>query len=168
MTVHRETVTQYITFKRGGGGRGESVFWYFEVFQLTVLFCIDASMWKVTKSPKVETTYIYHLSVYFPSNYFSLIVAMQATGPTCLCTTQRATLAATRQPAAHWSGSTAIIKSVTFCLKIRRCPFPSFYTINNSVTKTVTNFSIGGSSQDILLWQNLRFNGTEKYLYVKF
>ena len=50
MTVHRETLTQYITFKREGSG--ESVLLYSVVLQL-VMSCIDEGG---------TSTYILHLS----------------------------------------------------------------------------------------------------------
>jgi hypothetical protein len=60
LTVHRETLTQYITFKRGG--RGESVLLYSVVLQRDILqrpLCADSD-----KIPEGETsTYILHLSV---------------------------------------------------------------------------------------------------------
>ncbi len=59
LTVHRETLTQYITFKRGGDGSLYSC-----NCLATLTSCIDASVRIVTKSPKVQrtSTYILHLS----------------------------------------------------------------------------------------------------------
>jgi hypothetical protein len=51
LTVHRETLTQYITFKRGG--RGESVCTLVFCSLATVTSSIDASVRIVTKPPKV-------------------------------------------------------------------------------------------------------------------
>ncbi len=58
LTVHRETLTQYITFKRGG--RGKSVLFYSFA---TVTSCLDLSVRIVTKIPEGgASTYILHLS----------------------------------------------------------------------------------------------------------
>ncbi len=67
LTVLRETLTQYITFTRGG--RGESVLLYCVVLQPCFLFCIDPSMRIVTKSPKVGP--LLYSNMYFPSLWVS-------------------------------------------------------------------------------------------------
>ncbi len=62
LTVHRETLTQYITFKREG--RGESVLLY-TLYLATATSYIDPSLWIVTKFPKVEPLrYLYSPSLW--------------------------------------------------------------------------------------------------------
>ncbi len=52
LTVHRETLTEYITFKRGGEGS------LYPGTLATVTSYIDASLRIVTKSPKVGPLYL--------------------------------------------------------------------------------------------------------------
>jgi hypothetical protein len=81
LTVHRETLTQYITFKRGG--RGESLLLYSLAIET---YCIDPSVRIVTKSPKVRPLLIF--SIYLctpqqsltamPESGFTLGIGVQA------------------------------------------------------------------------------------------
>ncbi len=63
LTVHRETLSQYITFKRGG--REESVLLSCTLYSslTTVMSCVDLSMRIVTKSPKVGPLLIFSISL---------------------------------------------------------------------------------------------------------
>jgi hypothetical protein len=60
LTVLRETLTQYITFNRGG--RRESVLCYSVVLQ-PYMSCLDPSERTVTKSPKVGPLLIFSISL---------------------------------------------------------------------------------------------------------
>ncbi len=61
MTVHRETLTQYITYKRAGEG---SLYSQNLCSLATVTSCIDGSVRIITKSPKVTRWDLY---LYSPS-----------------------------------------------------------------------------------------------------
>ncbi len=56
MSTYRETLTQYITFKRGGEG---SLFSQNLCSLATVTSCIDGSVRIITKSPKVTKWDLY-------------------------------------------------------------------------------------------------------------
>ncbi len=62
MTVHRETLTQYITFKRGGE-RGVYTGTLVLCCLAIMTSCIDASVRIVTKSPKVGPLLIFSNSL---------------------------------------------------------------------------------------------------------
>ncbi len=59
LTVHRETLTQYITYKRGGGDVGSLYSFTMYPSLATVTSCIDLSVRIVTKSPKVGPLLIF-------------------------------------------------------------------------------------------------------------
>ncbi len=65
MSTYRETLTQYITFKRGGEGSLMTLISQNLCILATVTSCIDSSVRIITKSPRSQggtSTYILHLS----------------------------------------------------------------------------------------------------------
>jgi hypothetical protein len=61
LTVHRETLTQYITFKRGGGERGVCTLVLRSL--ATVLTCKDPSV-RIVQNPRRWDLYLYSTSLW--------------------------------------------------------------------------------------------------------